>query len=87
MKTELRQRLPEKLLEHLKSLVEMNNKLRQARPQLGLSENTIDSVYQIINEHRLNAFGRIDAELESGKISAGDAQKQKDAWDTDHSFK
>ena len=72
---------------YLRNLVEKNNQFRQAHPQLGLSEYTTEKVYQALNEHRLAAFGRIDSDLEAGRISANEAQRQKDAWDTNHSYR
>lgn len=36
------------------------------------------------NDHKIEAFGRIDKQLESGKITAEQAQLEKDKWEKIH---
>jgi hypothetical protein len=87
MKSETPVGLSQKLREIVTDMVNKHNQLMDARPEMGLRPYTFRDGLDALNEHRLAAFGRIDTELEAGRISPEEAQKQKVNWDINHSYK
>jgi hypothetical protein len=71
----------------IESMVARPNILNYARPELDLREYTFEDGLQAVDEHRKAAYGRIDADFESGKITPVEAQNQKHSWNIQHGYR
>ena len=67
--------IPQKFISYVKRLMEVNE---------GYS---FDDTKGELDNHRLAAYGRIDMELEAGRVSPEEAQEQKKVWDERHSYR